>query len=45
DLRSVQELLGHADLQTTQIYTHVDNEALKDYHSEFFPGHINKERG
>ncbi len=37
DLRSVQELLGHADLSTTQIYTHIDNEALHDYHKEFFP--------
>ncbi len=40
DLRSVQELLGHSDLSTTQIYTHVNDCDLQAYHREFFPGHI-----
>ena len=43
DLRSVQELLGHANLSTTEIYTHVDNELLREYHRGYFPGHKNKE--
>lgn len=45
DLRSVQELLGHSNVATTQIYTHVTNKQLRDTHKKFHKDLQIKEKG
>jgi integrase/recombinase XerD len=37
DLRVIQEMLGHADISTTQVYTHIDNKQLMNIHHKFHP--------
>ena len=43
DLRAVQEMLGHASITTTEIYTHLDREFLRKTLQQFHPGFAKKE--
>ncbi len=45
DLRSVQQLLGHSDLATTQIYTQVSSDQLQQYHRAYFPKRSSQKTG
>ncbi|MBI5044507.1 MAG: tyrosine-type recombinase/integrase [Candidatus Levybacteria bacterium] len=43
DIRSVQEMLGHKNIATTQVYTHITNKQLRDVHNNFHSGNKNRE--
>lgn len=45
DLRSIQEMLGHSDIQTTEIYTHVQNRQMFDAYAKFHPGETDQKLG
>src|SRR5699024_6746298 len=45
DLSVIQEILGHSDIKTTHIYTHVDNQALKNEYDSFFNVDFKSDKG